>query len=57
MHKSNVTRTASLAAVGDGATTIPVPGRDVLTEILRDGAKRLLGQAIEAEVAPAVSLG
>ena len=30
--------------------TIPVPGRDVLTEILREGAQRLLGQAIEAEV-------
>lgn len=30
--------------------TIPAPGRDVLTEILRDGAQRLLGQAIEAEV-------
>ena len=30
--------------------TIPVPSRDVLTEILRDGAQRLLGQAIEAEV-------
>ncbi len=31
-------------------STIPAPGRDVLTEILRDGAQRLLGQAIEAEV-------
>ena len=30
--------------------TIPVPSRDVLTEILRDGAQRLLSQAIEAEV-------
>lgn len=29
---------------------IPVPCRDVLTEILRDGAQRLLSQAIEAEV-------
>jgi putative transposase len=31
-------------------TAIPVPGRDVLSEILRDGAQRLLGQAIAAEV-------
>ncbi len=35
----------------EATTTIPVPGRDVLTEILRNGAQRLLGQAIEAEVA------
>jgi len=36
---------------GSSATkTIPAPGRDVLTEILRDGAQRLLGQAIAAEV-------
>ena len=39
MHESNET-----------IETIPVPGRDVLTEILRDGAERLLSQAIEAEV-------
>jgi len=32
------------------AATSPVPSRDVLTEILRDGAQRLLSQAIEAEV-------
>jgi len=31
-------------------TTIPAPNRDVLSEILRDGAQRLLGQAIEAEL-------
>ncbi|MCP4246969.1 MAG: IS256 family transposase [bacterium] len=30
---------------------MPAPSRDLLTEILRDGAQRLLGQAIEAEVA------
>jgi putative transposase len=31
---------------------VPLPGgQDVLTEILRDGARRLLAQAIEAEVA------
>ena len=35
----------------DATTTIPAPSRDVLTEILRDGAQRLLGNAIEAEVA------
>jgi putative transposase len=32
-------------------TAMPAPGHDVLTEILRDGAQRLLGQAVEAEVA------
>ena len=40
MHKSN-----------EATTTIPAPSRDVLTEILRDGAQCLLEQAIEAEVA------
>ena len=35
----------------DATTMIPAPSRDVLTEILRDGAQRLLGNAIEAEVA------
>ena len=35
----------------DTTTTIPAPSRDLLTEILRDGAQRLLGQAVEAEVA------
>jgi transposase-like protein len=39
MHESN-----------DATATIPVPGRDVLSEILRDGAQRLLAQAIDAEV-------
>ena len=34
----------------DRVATIPVPSRDVLTEILRDGAQRLLSQAIDAEV-------
>src|SRR5437764_15147940 len=39
-----------------GSTTdiriVPLPtGQDVLTEVLRDGARRLLAQAIEAEVA------
>ena len=40
MHESN-----------EATATIPVPTRDVLTEILRDGAQRLLVQAIDAEVA------
>jgi hypothetical protein len=31
---------------------VPLPeGQDVLTEILRDGARRMLAQAVEAEVA------
>ena len=31
---------------------MPLPtGQDVLTEVLRDGARRMLAQAIEAEVA------
>ena len=31
---------------------VPLPtGRDVLTDLLRDGARRLLAQAIDAEVA------
>ena len=45
MHKSN-----------EATTTIPAPSRDMLTEILRDGAQRLLGQAIEAEVADWIEL-
>ncbi len=31
--------------------TMPAPSRDILTEILHDGAQRLLAQAIDAEVA------
>src|SRR3954467_11714342 len=35
---------------------VPTPkGQDVLTEILRDGARRMLAQAIEAEVAAYVA--
>ena len=31
---------------------VPLPsGRDVLTDLLRDGARRMLAQAVEAEVA------
>ena len=51
MYESNATRTAPPAAVDGDGTTIPVPSGDVLTEILCDGAQRLLGQAIETEVA------
>ena len=40
MHESN-----------EATATIPAPSRDVLTEILRNGAQRLLAQAIDAEVA------
>ena len=34
----------------EAVATMPVPSRDVLTGILRDGAQRLLVQAIDAEV-------
>lgn len=34
----------------EGVATLPVPSRDVLTGILRDGAQRLLARAIDAEV-------
>jgi hypothetical protein len=37
-------------AGGDRAATIPAPSRDILAEILHDGAQRLLAQAIDAEV-------
>ena len=50
MSKSNTMRATMPAAVGNVTTTIQTPACDVLTEILRDGAQRLLGQAIEAEV-------
>ena len=40
----------------EATTTIPAPSRDLLTEILRDGAQRMLGQAIEAEVADWIEL-
>jgi len=49
MHENNATTTVR-PTPADDSTTIPVPGRDVLTEILRDGAQRLLSQAIHAEV-------
>ena len=34
----------------EAVATIPVPGRDVLTGVLREGAQRMLAQAIGAEV-------
>jgi len=46
MHEVNPGTTVMPAAA-----SMAMPGRDVLTGILRDGAQRLLGQAIEAEVA------
>ena len=46
----NNTNENGTPAVGGQPTTIPAPSCDVLTEILRGGAQRLLGQAIEAEV-------
>ena len=42
---------SGLLPIPEAVATIAVPGRDVLTEILRDGARRLLGEAVEAEVA------
>ena len=50
MHENNTTGSMRPAVTGGAETTIPAPSRDVLTEILHDGARRLLGQAIEAEV-------
>ena len=38
-------------AGADRPASIPAPSRDILSEILHDGAQRLLGQAIDAEVA------
>ncbi len=51
MHESSKTRTMTPASIGDDLTTIPGPGRDLLTEIIHDGAQRLLGHAVDAEVA------
>ncbi len=57
MHENNTTTTRlpgaayddDSAAPGDAAT-IAAPNRDALTEILLDGAQRLLRQAIDADV-------
>lgn len=46
MQESN----ASGVALPAANSTIPVSGRDVLTEVLRDGAQRLLVQSIDSEV-------
>jgi putative transposase len=48
MRKSNEARLAT--PVAEAAGLIAEPSRDVLTGILRNGAQRLLGQAIDAEV-------
>src|SRR5260370_854502 len=46
---------ASIFGATESTTEIRIvplaPGQDVLTDLLRDGARRLLAQAIEAEVA------
>ena len=51
MYENNRTTTVPPGGVDGQATTILAPNRDVLAQILQDGAQRLLGQAIEAEVA------
>ena len=51
MYENNRTPTVPPGGVGSSVTTILATSRDVLAEILQDGAQRLLGQAIEAEVA------
>lgn len=61
MREKNSTTTmgspAGGTAVGDASAnsvdggSLALPGRDVLSEVLRDGAQRLLAQAIDAEVA------
>ncbi len=50
MFEGNTTTWGLPDAAEENVTAIPVPGRDVLTEILHEGAQRLLGQAIQAEV-------
>ena len=49
MNDRNASETI-VPAVADRPATIPAPSRDILTEILHDGAQRLLAQAIDAEV-------
>lgn len=51
MYESNKTKTPTPASIGDDLTTIPGPSRDLLTEIIHEGAQRLLGHAVDAEVA------
>ena len=50
MFEGSTTTQGLPTAAEENVATIPAPGRDVLTGILRDGAQRLLGQAIQAEV-------
>lgn len=42
--------TQGLAVPGSGLAVSATASKDVLTDILRDGAQRLLSQAVEAEV-------
>jgi len=50
MNENTTMRTVTPGMAGVATETIPASSRDVLTEILRNGAELLLGQAIEAEV-------
>ena len=50
MHDDNTTRMRLPGAGCEDAGMIAVPKSDPLTEILRGGAQRLLGQAIDVEV-------
>ena len=50
MDENNTTTMRLPVAAHEDAATIPASNRDALTEILCDGAQRLLRQAIDAEV-------
>ena len=39
-----------MVEVNAAAVSLPVPGRDILSEVLRQGAQRMLAQAVEGEV-------
>ena len=49
MNDRNAPKTI-VPAGADRTASIPAPSRDILTEILHDGAQRLLAQATDAEV-------
>jgi len=51
MDEINRTTAVPPEGIDRHAPPLPASNRDVLAEILQDGAQRLLGQAIEAEVA------
>ena len=51
MNESSTIKKGLPGAADEVATMIAAPARDVLTEIQREGAQRLLAQAIDAEVA------